>query len=529
MKIKLIQPSYPQPGEEQATFEKIMATLNAITEADLIVLPEGSNAPGVDVKKTAAFAESTTPRLLAACADAARRCHALVCVNGYLPAGKGLRNRTLLYTPDGNVAALYDKTHLTPGELTAFDGSYLDDPDRGLHGFADVAGLRFGFVTCYDIYFDEYTETVAARHPDIIFLNSYQRWETANVLQMQAAHLAHKADAFVLRTSWYRTPELGGNTLVASPDGTVEALLSEEGVLSYEFDPKRKRTEPKNQGMHYREDRHPQGYLPAGPYVLRNDDALPYPRLCAHRGFNTIAPENSMPAFGAAVALGADEIEFDLWATKDGELVSIHDASLDRVSNGTGHVWDYTLEELRKFDFGCKKGEHFSGLSIITFEEILQKFACTTIMNIHMKIWDMEHDRPEWAPDPQYEKVAALLRKYGCERHVYMMSTSDNCLRAFHEVAPEIHRCVGWDGNKTDMLSMADRAIVLGAEKIQLFKPYYSQETIDKAHANGILCNLFFADDPEEACRALDAGVDTILTNDYLSIANATASRRQKQ
>ena len=52
---------------------------------------------------------------------------------------------------------------------------------------------------------------------------------------------------------------------------------------------------------------------------------MPYPRVCAHRGFSTIAPENSMPAFGAAVAMGAEEIEFDLWYTKDGEIVSIFD------------------------------------------------------------------------------------------------------------------------------------------------------------------------------------------------------------
>lgn len=71
-----------------------------------------------------------------------------------------------------------------------------------------------------------------------------------------------------------------------------------------------------------------------------NDLELSYPRLCAHRGFNAIAPENSMPAFGAAYALGADEIEFDIWETIDGVLVSCHDASLERVSNGKGFIYE---------------------------------------------------------------------------------------------------------------------------------------------------------------------------------------------
>ena len=58
---------------------------------------------------------------------------------------------------------------------------------------------------------------------------------------------------------------------------------------------------------------------------------MSYPSLCAHRGFSSVAPENSMPAFGAAVALGAEEIEFDLWSTKDGVLVSCHDETLERA------------------------------------------------------------------------------------------------------------------------------------------------------------------------------------------------------
>lgn len=76
----------------------------------------------------------------------------------------------------------------------------------------------------------------------------------------------------------------------------------------------------------------PWQYRPAGSAIVKSDKQAPYPRVCAHRGFPAIAPENSMPAYGAAVALGVDEIEFDLWPTKDGEIVSIHDDTLDRVS-----------------------------------------------------------------------------------------------------------------------------------------------------------------------------------------------------
>ena len=62
---------------------------------------------------------------------------------------------------------------------------------------------------------------------------------------------------------------------------------------------------------------------------------MPYPRICAHRGFNTVAPENSLAALGAAIGMGAVEIEFDVRFTRDGVPVVAHDSHLERVSNGS--------------------------------------------------------------------------------------------------------------------------------------------------------------------------------------------------
>ena len=220
---------------------------------------------------------------------------------------------------------------------------------------------------------------------------------------------------------------------------------------------------------------------------------MKYPRICAHRGFSAALPENTLPAFGAAVALGAEEIEFDLWSTKDGVLVSAHDSTLDRVSNGTGNIWDYTYEELLEFDFGIKKSERFKGLKICTFEEILKKFACHVIMNIHVKIWDIK------AKDLMIEKIVGLIRQYDCEKYIYFMTSNDDALRKVKEYAPYLRRCVGHDGNRP--WAIVDRAIELGAEKVQLYRPFFNKEMVDKAHANGILCNVFWADDPYEARR----------------------------
>jgi glycerophosphoryl diester phosphodiesterase len=253
------------------------------------------------------------------------------------------------------------------------------------------------------------------------------------------------------------------------------------------------------------------------------DDRMPYPRICAHRGFNTVAPENSLPAYGAAVALGAEEIEFDVWATKDGVLVSSHDPGLERVSDGEGLIYEHTYEELLALDFGAKcKNEWYRGLKICTFEEILKKFSGRVIMNIHVKIWDMEQEN-RYIPE-----IVSLIRKYDCEKYIYFMTTSDKIIREVQAYAPDLAVCVGWDGNREPM-SMVDRAIALGAKKVQLYTPYFNADTVKYAHENGIRCNVFYADLPELAREYLTMGIDCILTNNYLTIYNATKDLLEKK
>ena len=117
------------------------------------------------------------------------------------------------------------------------------------------------------------------------------------------------------------------------------------------------------------------------------------------------------------------------------------------------------------------------------------------------------------------EKIVSLIRKYDCEKHVYFMISHDGVIKQFMEYAPDISVCIGHLATRA--WEIVERAIEHGAKKVQLFKPYFNQETVDKAHANGIKCNVFYADDPEEAKKYIEMGIDTILTNDYLAIKNA--------
>lgn len=533
MKVCVIQPHYSfDEKDTERCFEELLVLLERCDESlDLIVLPEYSDVLADVAGKDAFYRASRkySPILLQKASETAKRCNSLVFVNCGYETENGIRNTTHAIDREGNIVGRYFKAHPAPSEVKTdaaggheLDVAYSYEPAAPY--VLEIEGLRFAFLTCYDFYFYENFARIAREKVDVIIGCSLQRTDSHDALSIINKFLCYNTNAHLIRASVSLGEDstLCGCSMVVSPRG--EMLINMEsrvGLGVCEIDPKNKYYKPaghmgklKSHYEYIEEGRRPWLYRNGGPSVLPFDGVMKYPRLCAHRGFNTIAPENSLPAFGAAVALGAEEIEFDIWSTKDGVLVSCHDSKLDRVSNGSGKIYEHTYEELLKLDFGVKHGEKFKGLKIPTFEEILQKFAGRVIMNIHVKIWDSNFD------DLMIEEIVALVRKYDCEKHIYFMTIRDDVIRRVMEYAPDLKVCVGWDGNK-DPMSIVDRAIALGAYKVQFFKPHFSQESIDKAHAHGILCNVFWADDPDEAHRYFEMGIDTVLTNDYLTIYNA--------
>ncbi len=533
MKVRVIQPRYSfAPSEVNDCRAELIDQLNACDESlDLIVLPEYSDVPA-DIHGADAFhaaIEEFNSELLGLACEAARRCGALTFVNaGHLTEG-GWRNTTHVFGRNGEVLGRYYKAHPAPSEVRGGEkGGYGMDVSYS-YSFEepytlDIEGVRYGFMTCYDFYFYENFASLARKNVDVIIGCSLQRTDTHQALSIINRFLSYNTNAYLIRASVSLGEDsavCGGSTVIA-PDGTVLAdMESRVGCITCEIDPKKKYYKaagyngmPKSHYEYMEEGRRPWLYRNGGASVVPFEDVMGYPRLCAHRGFSTVAPENSMPAFGAAVALGAEEIEFDIWATKDGVLVSCHDDTLERVSNGQGKIYEHTYEELKALDFGVKHGERFRGLRIATFEDILKKFSARAIMNIHVKIWDCNFQQD------MLREIVALIRKYDAQRHVYFMTVNDRMIKKAMEYAPDIPCCVGWDGN-TDKMSMVERATALGAKKIQLFKPYFDQSTVDEAHKRGIRCNVFWSDDPNEAREYRRMGIDTILTNDYLLISEA--------
>ncbi len=535
MKVCIIQPLYSADwNDSDKLFQWELDIMDKCDDSmDLIVLPESTDVPAY-AKTFEQHRESYrryNKAILDKAAETAKRCNSVLFINALYDSGKGLINTTYAFDRNGNVVGHYFKQHPTNGEVfnRELDSEYSYEFSEPT--YVDIDGIRYCFLTCYDFYFYESFANIARRHPDIIIGCSHQRTDRQDALDMMCRFLAYNTNAYVVRSSvsMGEDTDIGGGSMVVAADGkTIVDMKSRVGMDICEIDPAKKYYKPAGFGnpeiAHYEyieHGRRPWKYRPAGSAVVLPDHLAPYPRLCAHRGFNTAAPENSLPAFGAAVALGASEIEFDLWETKDGEIVSIHDSKLDRVSDGTGFVWEYTLDELRQFNFGKGYNGVYDGLKILTFEEILKKFSCHVIMNIHIKSRDNKNPLPE----NYLKKIISLIDIYDCDKYIYFMSGNTEVLKQLGRLAPHLKRCVG-AGDEKDRI--VERAIELGCEMVQFFKEHITPEKVELAHRHGIICNYFYCDTVEKANYFLDMGIDTILTNDYQRIYNAVSDRLGK-
>ena len=534
MKARIIQYRFgPTADDIGENFDWILSELDACDPSlDVVVLPEGCHAPAPPATNGAGSVAGASPALsrseamLAKCAETARRCRAAVFVNVHAETPTGLRNRTFAYAPDGSLAGVYDKQNLTPGEHRTLDDSYTREPCAPT--VIEIAGVRYAFLTCYDFYFVEQWAALARVKPDVVIGCSRQRTDTHEALSFNSRACAYATGAYLLRASVSMGADspFGGCSCAIAPDGRVlGAFANEVGHFDVEFDPHAKflkkagyfgdvvSTHPE----YIERGRRPCKYRPAGSAIAPFMAELPAKRLCAHRGLHGAAvPENTLPALAAAAALGAAEIEFDLWWTRDNVPVVIHDLDLNRLAGVPGRVLDMTLAELRRVDFGAKYDAAFRGLSIATFEEAMDKLACHATINLHLK-----DDGGPW-DEVRLASVLRCIDAHDARRHIYFM-TSQRALQAqLARLAPDIPRCMGAGNHDIDIV---DVALECGCTMIQLFKGCptgdATPERIARAHAAGLRANLFWSDDPEEARRYLDMGVDTVLTNNWLALHSA--------
>lgn len=153
--------------------------------------------------------------------------------------------------------------------------------------------------------------------------------------------------------------------------------------------------------------------------------------IYAHRGFSASYPENTMIAFQQAAKHGADGIELDVQFTKDREIVVIHDTKVDRTTNGTGFVKDYTLKEMKQLHANY----HFKHITKSTIPTLAEVFTWLSTNDLHCNIELKNIFFPYHGLE---EEVIQLIHKYDLSDRIIISSFNHYSLVHCYQIAPHI-------------------------------------------------------------------------------------------
>lgn len=234
--------------------------------------------------------------------------------------------------------------------------------------------------------------------------------------------------------------------------------------------------------------------------------AVNRPLIFAHRGACRVAPENTLPAFAAAVQLGADGVELDVQYSADGGLVVFHNPTLEKTSTGRGRVTAHTLAELQALDAGSWFGPEFAGTRIPTLAEVLALLKGRLLVNIELKALDLASN--SLGPD-----VVQLVRRYDMADQVVLSSFNPFALRAAKQAGPEIEaglllslelpRWTRWE-----IIRRYSRAEGLHPELAMVDQAYMA-----RARRLGMPVRVWTVNEEADLHRMAALGVDTIITD----------------
>lgn len=234
--------------------------------------------------------------------------------------------------------------------------------------------------------------------------------------------------------------------------------------------------------------------------------------VCAHRGASRTHPENTAAAFDEAVRVGAPMLEFDVRRTRDGECVIMHDARVDRTTDGQGAVRELTWREIRALDAGA--GERVPHL-----DEALA-YADRARLNVQIKV--AEDDDAE--SEAYAEALAKAFADEAVRRAGFITASNAPFLQRMREGLPDVQLCKLGGRGRPDYPHLA--ASPPAGQIIQPRAAETTSELVAAAHELGLEVNVYFADDEATASRLLDCGVDGILTNDPAWLIEWLAARR---
>lgn len=232
-----------------------------------------------------------------------------------------------------------------------------------------------------------------------------------------------------------------------------------------------------------------------------------YPVIFAHRGASAHAPENTLGAFKLALELGAHGIELDAKLSADGDIVVIHDATVDRTTDGLGRVSHLTLAALRELDAGVKFSESYRGEKVPTLQEVFELVGSRAIINIELT----NYSTPK---DGLADRVCQLVKDFGLTKNILFSSFLPSNLKRTRKLLPEVPRGIlamgGW-------LGFWARMFGIRYGKYQALHPKLDDVSVQQvAHVHRLGRRIFSwtVNAAEDMHRLFTWGVDGIFTDD---------------
>ncbi len=235
--------------------------------------------------------------------------------------------------------------------------------------------------------------------------------------------------------------------------------------------------------------------------------SLPQPIIFAHRGASAHAPENTLPAFELAVMQNADAIELDVKLSADGQVVVVHDATVDRTTGSHGRVKDLSLAQLKSLDAGSFFSEQYRGTKIPTLEEVFEAVGRRTFINVELTNYTTPRDQ-------LVETVCRLVQKFGLQERIMFSSFFALNLSKARTYLPEVPRgLLALNG----LLGAWARSFGFAFGRYAALHPYLEDVTpqqVQRVHRLKRRVHVWTVNAADDMRRLFQWQVDAIFTDD---------------
>jgi len=243
------------------------------------------------------------------------------------------------------------------------------------------------------------------------------------------------------------------------------------------------------------------------PAMLSLDHLYPrLPAIIGHRGASAAAPENTLAAFSLAADLGADAVELDVKLSKDGVPVVMHDATVDRTTDGRGRVADLTLADLKTLDAGSRKDAKYAGERVPTLAEAFESVVSRLWINVELTNYETRGDRLVLL-------VVRLIQKMSLQRRVLVSSFEPRNIRAVKRLDPSIPVAQLTAIGMPIYLRDAWLAPLIRHEARHPDVAQLKQKGVAFFHKRGYRVNVWTINDPNDMREFARQGVDGLITD----------------